>query len=298
VAFIRDGQVRLVSRNQNDLTKQFSELESLPEYIKAETAVLDGEIVAIDEQGRPSFSLMQQRTGFRPGKHRLPGRNGVPIVYYAFDLLYINGYDVRRVGLEERKELLKSIVAGGGVVHYSDHYPEQGRALFEAAKERGLEGIVAKKRDCPYEEKRSREWLKIKITQTQDCVVGGYTDPEGTRAYFGSLVLGMYDDQDRLVHVGQVGTGFDHKLLKEIFGGLQPLETKTNPFHGPVAGLRKIHFVRPQLVAEVKFSEWTHETADGGVKLRAPVFMGLRKDKDPKDCKLSEARMIPAESRP
>jgi bifunctional non-homologous end joining protein LigD len=298
VAFIRDGQVRLVSRNQNDLTKQFSELSSLPEHIKAETAVLDGEIVALDEQGRPSFSLMQQRTGFRPGKHRLPGRNGVPIVYYAFDLLYINGYDVRRVALEERKGLLQSIVAGGGIVHYSDHYPEQGRALFEAARERGLEGIVAKRRDCPYEEKRSRDWLKIKVTQTQDCVVGGYTDPEGTRAYFGSLVLGMYDDQERLIHVGQVGTGFDHKLLKEIFGLLQPLETKTNPFHGPIAGLRKVHFVRPKLIAEVKFSEWTHETADGGVKLRAPVFMGLRKDKGPKDCKLVESRMIAAESRP
>jgi bifunctional non-homologous end joining protein LigD len=108
----------------------------------------------------------------------------------------------------------------------------------------------------------------------------------------------MYDDQQRLIHVGQVGTGFDQKLLKEIFGLLESLETKTSPFHGPISGLRKVHFVRPKVVAEVKFSEWTHETADGGVKLRAPVFMGLRKDKDPKDCKLVEARTISSESRP
>jgi bifunctional non-homologous end joining protein LigD len=288
VAFIQNGRLRLVSRTQNDLTKQFPELAALPNFVKAKRAILDGEIVALDEQGRPSFSLMQQRTGFRPGKHRLPGREGVPVIYYAFDLLYLDGADLRRVPLEERKQRLQSIVENSAVVHFSDHYAEKGLALFEAAKQRGLEGIVAKKRTSLYEEKRSRDWMKIKITTSQDCVIGGYTDPEGSREHFGALVLGLYDTQGRLIHVGQAGTGFDQKSLKEIADRLHRLDSKKNPFYGEVAALRKVHFVRPELVAEIKFSEWTHETDEGGMKLRAPVFMGLREDKSPEECRLEE----------
>ena len=289
VAFIDEGSLRLVSRTQNDLTKQFPELYDLPKFVKAKRAILDGEIVALDDQGRPSFSLMQQRTGFRPGKHRLPGREGVPVVYYAFDLLYLDGMDLRRVGLEQRKQQLQSVIENSAVVHFSDHYPEKGIALFEAARQRGLEGIVAKKRSSTYDEKRSSEWLKIKITTSQECVIGGYTDPEGSREHFGALVLGLYDKQNRLIHVGQVGTGFDQRTLKEIGDRLRPLETKKNPFYGEVAALRKVHFVRPELIAEIKFSEWTHETEEGGMKLRAPVFMGLRPDKSPEECRLEEA---------
>ncbi len=298
VAFIEDGRVRLVSRSENDLTAQFSELGSLPQFVKAQRAILDGEIVALDDEGRPSFSLMQQRTGFQPGKRRVPRREGVPVIYYAFDLLYLDGVDVRRVALERRKQLLQErIVSGGsnqqaggsGVLHFSDHYAEKGLDLFEAAKQRGLEGIVAKKRSSVYQEKRSSDWLKIKITQRQECVIGGYTDPEGSREYFGALVLGLYDRQKRLIHVGQVGTGFDQKALKDIFTKMQPLKTKQNPFHGEIGGLRKVHFVRPELVAEIKFAEWTHETAEGGMKLRAPVFMGLRFDKSAEECRLDEA---------
>ncbi|MFZ0798915.1 MAG: non-homologous end-joining DNA ligase [Terriglobales bacterium] len=301
VAFIENGRVRLVSRNQNDLTKQFPELESLPQFVKAERAILDGEIVALDEEGRPSFSLMQQRTGFQPGKRRPQRREGVPVIYYAFDLLYLDGFDLRRVALEQRKQLLQErIVAGGDgesdVIHFSDHYAEKGLDLFAAARQRGLEGIVAKKRSSAYHEKRSSDWLKIKITQRQECVVGGYTDPEGSREYFGALVLGLYPSaslragsQGRLIHVGQVGTGFDQKTLKEVFARLQPLKTKQNPFYGEIGGLRKVQFVRPKLVAEIKFAEWTHETEEGGMKLRAPVFMGLRADKSAEECRLEEA---------
>lgn len=291
VAFLDGGRVRLVSRNQNDLTAQFAELGSLPKHVKAERAILDGEIVALDDKGRPSFSLMQQRTGFQPGKHRLPGRanQAVAIIFYAFDLLYLDGVDLRRVVLEERKRLLQERIISGGLVQFSDHYPEKGLDLFAAAKERGLEGIVAKRRNSLYEERRSREWLKIKITQRQECVIGGYTDPEGSREHFGALVLGLYDRQGRLIHVGQAGTGFDRKGLKELFERLQSLKTKENPFHGSLGGLRKVQFVRPELVAEIKFSEWTHETAGGGVKLRAPAFMGLRADKSAVECRLDEA---------
>ena len=289
VAFIEDGRVRLVSRTQNDLTAQFSELGSLPQFVKAQRAILDGEVVALDEEGRPSFSLMQQRTGFQAGKRRLPRREGVPVIYYAFDLLYLDGLDLRRVALEQRKQLLQERIVAGGVIQFSDHYAEKGLDLFEAAKQRGLEGILAKKRRSVYEETRSRDWLKIKITRRQECVIGGYTAPEGSREYFGALVLGLYDRQRRLIHVGQVGTGFDRKVLKEMYARLEPLKTKQNPFYGSLGGLQKVQFVRPELVAEIKFSEWTHETAEGGVKLRAPVFMGLRRDKSPAESRLDEA---------
>src|SRR6185369_5637116 len=177
VAFIAQRKVRLVSRNQNDLTAQYSELQSIPSFIKAETAVLDGEIATLDEQGRSSFSLMQQRTGIRSGGRRTGSRQDIPVLYYVFDLLYLDGYDLRRVTLEERKELLAKITIPEGPVGYSDHFP-QGKALFDVAKKKGLEGILAKRRSSVYEERRTREWLKIKITQTLDCVIGGYTDPE------------------------------------------------------------------------------------------------------------------------
>jgi len=290
IAFIENGKVRLVSRNQNDLTPRYPELKDLPRFIKAKSAILDGEVVALDDEGRASFSLMQQRTGFRPGGRRAAANADVPVLYYAFDLLYLDGYDWRRVPLEERKRKLASLLMAGNALRYSDHYETQGKALFEIARQKKLEGILAKKRASFYEERRSREWLKIKIRHRLECVVGGYTEPEGSRAHFGSLVLGLYDSQQRLVHVGQVGSGFDQKLLAEIWKMLKKLETKKNPFFGEVEALRETFWVKPDLVAEVEFAEWTGGTSEGsGPKLRAPVFLGLRDDKDPKECVLEES---------
>ncbi len=283
IAFIAGGKVRLVSRNQNDLTAQYPELQSVPSFIKAETAVLDGEIAALDEQGRASFSLMQQRTGIRAGGRRTASRQDISVLYYVFDLLYLDGCDLRRVSLEKRKDLLAKITSLDGPVRYSDHFP-QGKALFDVAKQKGLEGILAKRRSSAYEERRTREWLKIKITQTVDCVVGGYTDPEGSRSYFGSIVLGLYDKNGDLIHVGQAGTGFDEATLKQVWQALKKLVTKRSPFPHGVEALRTVHWVKPELVAEIKFTEWTHESAEGGMKLRAPVFLRLREDKDPKEC--------------
>jgi bifunctional non-homologous end joining protein LigD len=287
IAFISKGKVRLVSRNQNDLTAQYSELHNIPSFIKANTVILDGEIAALDEAGRSSFSLMQQRTGIRQGGRRVASRGDIPVLYYVFDLLYLDGYDLRRVSLDERKELLRQITDLSGPVRYSDHFP-QGKGLFNVAKQKGLEGILAKRRNSVYEERRTRDWLKIKITQTVDCVIGGYTDPEGSRDYFGSIVLGLYDKKGDLIHVGQAGTGFDRAMLKEIWKVLKKRETNHIPFPHGVEALRTVHWVKPELVAEIKFSEWTHETAEGGMKLRAPVFMGLREDKDPKECLLEQ----------
>lgn len=290
VSFINDGRVRLISRNQNDLTAGYPEFKDLPTFVKAKQAILDGEIVALDDQGRSSFSLMQQRTGLRTGKRRAAPQTGIPVLYYAFDVIYLDGYDLRRVNLEDRKRVLASILLPGDSLRFSDHYAEQGEALFEVARQKGLEGILAKKRNSCYFEQRSRDWLKIKIKHRVECVVGGYTEPEGTRIHFGSLVLGLNDSQGRLVHVGQAGTGFDRKGLNEMWAILKKLETKQNPFYGGVEALRKVHWIKPELVAEIEYSEWTHGPAGSGVpKLRAPVFQGLRDDKDPKECLLEEA---------
>jgi bifunctional non-homologous end joining protein LigD len=286
VSFIQDGKVRLVSRNQNDLTGEFPELHELSASVRAKNAVLDGEIVVLDEKGRASFSLMQQRTGIRKGGRRTGARRELRVVYYIFDLIHLDGFDLRRVALEQRKQVLSEIVSSSELVRYSDHFPH-GLALFEVAKKKGLEGILAKKRASHYEERRSNEWLKIKVTQTVDCVVGGYTEPEGSRQYFGSIVLGLYDQKGRLIHVGQAGTGFNQAMLKDIWQVLKELETNRNPFVGDVDAAH-VHWVKPERVAEIKFTEWTHESVEGEKKLRAPVFLGLREDKDPKECTFAE----------
>ena len=289
VAFIENGKVRLVSRNQNDLTARYPELKDLAGSVKAKNAILDGEVVALDEQGRASFSLMQQRTGFRPGGRRAPTNADVPVLYYAFDLLYLDGYDWRRVPLEDRKKKLASILITGDSLRYSDHYEQQGKALFEIARQKGLEGVLAKKRDSAYQERRSSEWLKIKIRHRLEAVIGGYTEPEGSRAHFGSIVLGLYDNNGRLIHVGQAGSGFNQKSLDEISQILKKRATKQKPFYGEVEALRKVYWVKPELVAEIEYAEWTEGATGGsGPKLRAPVFLGLRDDKDPKACVLEQ----------
>ena len=297
VAFIENGKVRLVSRNQNELTARYPELKDLATSVKAKTAILDGEVVALDEQGRASFSLMQQRTGFRPGGRRAPTNADVPVLYYAFDLLYLDGYDWRKLPLEERKKKLASILITGDAMRYSDHYEQQGKALFEIARQKGLEGILAKKRDSVYQERRSSEWLKIKIRHQLEAVIGGYTEPEGSRAHFGSIVLGLYDKHGRLIHVGQAGSGFNQKSLDEIWKMLKATETKQKPFYGEVEALRKVYWVKPELVAEIEYAEWTEGATGGsGPKLRAPVFLGLRDDKDPKECLLDEAAELKTEN--
>jgi bifunctional non-homologous end joining protein LigD len=210
-------------------------------------------------------------------------------LYYAFDLIYLDGEDWRKVPLIERKRKLASVIATGDSLRYSDHYEEHGKGLYEIAREKKLEGIVAKRAASCYEERRSGDWLKIKIRHRQECVVGGFTRPEGSRAHFGSLVLGLYDKQQRLIHIGQAGSGFNQKSLAEIWKLLQKLETTRNPFYGEVEALREVTWVKPELVAEIEYAEWTEGANTGsGPKLRAPVFLGLRDDKDPKECVLSE----------
>jgi len=304
VAFIEDGRVRLVSRNQNEFTPEFPELQALAKAVNAKQAVLDGEIVALDEHGRPSFSLMQQRSGLTIGPKRRAKDRSVPIVYYAFDLIYADGYDLTRVDLEKRKQALVSLLRTSELIRYSEHFLGKGEELYRAASEQKLEGIVAKKRNSCYVQKRSREWLKMKVTMRQECVIGGYTDPRGSREHFGSIVLGLYDDQGRLVPVGQAGSGFTEATHEAMWKKLEPLEQARSPFAFKPESSRKLHYVRPELVAEIKFTEWTHEGQSGAIKMRAPVFQGLRSDKAPQECRFempasakSEVRAIERKSR-
>ena len=275
---------RMVSRNQNDQTNEFPELHAITDGLNCRSCIVDGEIVALDEEGRASFSLMQQRSGLSlDGKRRSPDHS-VLIMYYAFDLLYLDGYSLLNVDLEERKKLLAVVARPNQVLKISDHFVGKGHALLDAARQQKLEGIIAKRRKSCYVQKRSSEWLKIKITQRQECVIGGYTDPRGSREHFGSLVLGLYDKKGNLVPVGQAGSGFTHASHAEMWRKLHKLETKHNPFTGKVESPRKVHFVKPELVAEIKFTEWTHETDIGGIKMRAPVYEALREDKNPREC--------------
>lgn len=289
VAFLENKNARLVSRNHNDLTPQFAELADFGRDLPVKTAILDGEIVVLDEQGRPSFSLMQQRTGLRTYGRRVGPRPELPILYYLFDILYLDGYDLRRVALDQRKRLLASLTfPSDSLARISEYVSTEGRALFRVAGDRGLEGIVAKRKGSLYEERRSRDWLKIKFRQQLECVIGGYTDPEGSRQYFGSIVLGLYDQQGRLIHVGQAGSGFDQRSLQAVWRRLEPLRIERSPFAGKVEALSRPHWVEPKLVAHIEFSEWTHSTDEGGPKLRAPVFLGLREDKNPQECILEQ----------
>jgi bifunctional non-homologous end joining protein LigD len=301
LAFIENGRFRLVSRNGNDLTGSFPELAGFPQRLRASTAIVDGEVVALDEQGRSSFSLMQQRTGVpadavasaanagSTGSSPRQVRRDIAIAYYAFDSLYLDGYSLLKVALEDRKRLLRERLAEDRLIRYSEHF-SNGLELYRAAAERQLEGIVAKRRRSCYLTKRSREWLKMKVTRVQECVIGGYTDPRGSRPYFGSIVLGLYDDKGRLIHVGQAGSGFNAQTQRELWALLRARQSSKNPFSNRVEANRPVHFVRPELVAQIKFTEWTHEGQSGAVKMRAPVFLGLRTDKRPEECTFEHPR--------
>ncbi len=297
LGYLSNGKLRFVSRNGNDLTGAYPELQQVAASVSAETALLDGEIVALDEEGRSSFSLMQQRTGIGEGGRKTgKGNPDIPIAYYIFDLLYLDGYDLTRASLEDRKRLLAGIVTPNELLRLSEHF-DDGLALLEAAREHSLEGIIAKRRAGQYLTKRTREWLKIKITQRQECIIGGYTDPQGSREHFGSVVLGLYDEQGRLIPVGQAGSGFTEASHAALWKRLKAVESLTSPFFMKPESNRRVHFVRPELVAEIKFTEWTHEGQSGQIKMRAPVFQGLRNDKTPKECVMERAKSARTESR-
>lgn len=282
----KDGSPTVISRTGKDLLAQFPELEDLRGSLLRLPVIVDGEIVAIDENGRSSFQLLQQRLNRRSPDARL--MKAVPIMYAIFDLLYRDGKDLRPLPLLERKALLeKALRKNPRHLMLSKHILEKGKELYGFAKQRGLEGIVGKRNDSPYLERRTRLWVKIKTHLEQEAVIVGWTEPRGSREYFGALLLGLYEPDGLLHNVGHVGTGFNHELLQDVMHKLAPLETKQCPFVERPKSNAPVHWVKPKLVAEVKFAEWTKE----GI-MRVPVFLGLRPDKNPREC----VREIPAKA--
>ncbi len=235
--------------------------------------VLDGEVVVLDEDGSPNFQFLQH---YSENAHR-------PIQYYIFDLLNLDGTDTTDLTVVERKELLLKIIPDNEVIKYSDHILEKGKAFFEVSKEKKLEGIMAKKCDSKYYPgKRTSDWLKIKNHLTQEAIIAGYTEPAGTRKYFGALILGSYVD-GILTYIGHTGTGFNQHSLNELFGLLQPLEQDKSPFEEKIKTNMPVTWVKPELICEVKFSEMTKDR-----KLRHPVFMHLREDKNVDEVSMDE----------
>ena len=273
IAFIEDEEVRLQSRSGLRCERQYPELAVIHHYVAARQAVLDGEIAVLDEQGVSRFHLIQPRIANADPNAVAHLVRSTPVVYFVFDLLYLDGYDLRGVNLSERRRLLETVVSSADVLRVSEAFPGAGEAMLDAAREHHLEGIVAKHATSCYESRRSREWLKIKLVNEQEFVIGGFTPPQGGREHFGALVLGLRDD-GKLRWAGNVGTGFDGKSLAAVYARLQPLVMPRCPFSDPPRPASGITWVKPELVCQVKFANWT---TDG--RLRAPVFLGLRNDK-------------------
>lgn len=267
-----DGKLSLVSRNGLDLLARFPDLSALRDAFESVPIVVDGEIVSLDAKGRSDFQRLQEY-----------GQRGGHLTYVAFDVLYADGRDQRRFALEERKALLERLIRDDDVVLYSKHVIGKGTALFEQAKRNGLEGIVAKRRDSAYIERRTRDWLKIKAQFEQEFVIGGWTDPRGSRKGFGSLLLGAYEGK-ALRYVGSVGTGFSSKAIAGVHAKLERLAQTKSPFANTVAANTPVHFVKPQLVCQVRFTEWTRDWY-----LRHPAFLGLREDKSAKAVTIERA---------
>jgi bifunctional non-homologous end joining protein LigD len=277
------GRVDLRSRNQKPFGKRFPGVLRALELLPADSAVLDGEIVALDPDGRSRFSRIQPRIHLTRAADIEEAESAIPVHFSVFDLIYLNGYDLTRVRLEDRKSILRKLVEGGSALRYVDHVVGRGLEFFEAASGHRLEGIVAKRRDSLYHQRRSGEWLKIKRSRIEDFVVAGFTPPESSRKHLGALVLGLYDAGGKLAYVGRAGSGFDDSELKRAHAMLSSRIVNQGPFDPVPAELSGTTWVRPDLVCEVRFAEWTREG-----RLRAPVFVAFRDDKEPTECVLHE----------
>jgi bifunctional non-homologous end joining protein LigD len=269
-AELSGGRARLISRTGKDWTAQFPSVAGDVERLPAKTAVLDGEVAVVLADGTTSFQALQ---------NAMSGGAQGELAYFVFDLPFLEGHDLTGAALEDRKQALARLLKAGagepGTVRLSDHVAGEGEAFFAGACRLGLEGIISKRRNARYESGRSKSWLKVKCLKRQEFVIGGYTDPEGSREGIGALLLGVYDEQGGLVFAGKVGTGFTARTLKDLARRLSPLERPTSPFgRARIPGVTRAHWVEPQLVAEIRFTEWT---SDG--RLRHPSFQGLREDK-------------------
>src|SRR6185437_8615324 len=278
LAALVKGESRLVTRNGNDCAASFPEVVRAVAALPFERLVLDGEVVALDDEGRPSFQRLQGRARFLRQIDIRHAAVEYPVTYYAFDLLGFEDFDLRPLPLTQRKELLRRVLPPLGALRYLEHVEEEGEVLYHEAERLGLEGVVAKKANTPYKGGRSPHWIKIRSRKTDDFVVVGFSAPKGSRGGFGALQLADYMNGE-LVYAGRAGSGFSDRQLAEVTRQLEQHKRADPPCSGPIPQEKGITWVEPLLVCEVEFTEWTHEGL-----LRQPVFLRFRDDKRPEEC--------------
>jgi bifunctional non-homologous end joining protein LigD len=275
IAFRDAGGVTLRSRTGRALDATYPELMAVLEAQATTDFIIDGEVVAF-EGSRTSFERLQQRIGITNPDQAVA--SGVAVYYYVFDLMRLDGADVTEQPLRERKRLLRDAISFNGPLRFTTHRNTNGEAFLTEACRKGWEGLIAKRADAPYTHLRSKDWLKFKCVAEQEMVIGGFTDPAGSRRGFGALLVGYYDGRDTLRYAGKVGTGYNDRTLAELRARMDGLVRDTQPFTGSPVREKGAHWIQPELVAQIGFTEWTR---DG--KLRHPRFLGLRRDKDPFD---------------
>ncbi len=286
---LSNGRSRLISRNGKEWTDRFPEIAETVSALPPDNVILDGEVVVVDNEGRTDFQALQNiLRGLQTGR----------LVYFAFDVPYCKGYDLTKTPLLERKAFLQQMLEAlpdGSRIVYADHIKGEGSVVYHNACRFALEGIVSKRADSSYESRRSRSWLKVKCGERQEFVIGGFTDPGGSRKGFGALLVGYYDPEGKLVYSGRVGTGFNEKILNDLYGRLDAIRAGKSPFVNPPTGYEAsgVHYVKPELVCEVEFTAWTDE----GI-LRHPSFKGLREDKSPTEIVREKPPVEAAESVP
>ena len=283
LAYLEKGKWELYSRNQKQLTLTYPELVQSLKKVKCQSAILDGELVAFDEEGRPSFQALQNATNHI---------TDIPVFYYIFDIISLNGKKLSHLPLEKRKEKIRALLPKSEtLLKESVSFPYPPNALLKEVKKKGLEGLMAKKKGSLYESgQRTGSWVKYKFSQEQEFVIGGYTKPQGSRLYFGAIIVGCYEGR-KLICVGKVGTGFDQINSPDLLAKFQKLIIQQCPFANlPLSStispnwsssqLKNYTWLKPKLVCQIKFSEWTKDSF-----LRQPVFLGLRIDKEANEVK-------------
>jgi DNA ligase D-like protein (predicted ligase) len=275
LAFQDGGELRLLSRTRKRLNDTYPELVEALLGQACEDFVVDGEVVAF-EGAQTSFARLQQRMQLHDPKRAR--RSGVRVFYYLFDLLHLDGRDATGLPLRERKALLRRALSFTDPLRYLPHRNAAGERFYQEACGKGWEGLIAKRADAPYRHERSRDWLKFKCVNEQEFVIGGYTDPAGKRVGFGALLVGYYDERGRLRYAGKVGTGYSEAVLRDLGRRLTRLEQDEPAFTADQLPRSSVHWVKPELVAQIGFTELT-----GDEKLRHPRFLGLRRDKDPRE---------------
>jgi DNA ligase D-like protein (predicted ligase) len=271
LSFRSGGQVKMMTRNQKEVSANYPEIARALAGQESNDCIVDGEIVAF-KGSETSFELLQSRIHVvSPGEQLL---RKVPVFYYIFDVLYADDQDVRPRPLRERKDVLRSVLTFEDPLRFTEHRDTEGEAFYAEACKAGWEGLIAKLAGSPYRAGRTKDWLKFKCETNQEFVIGGWTDPQRSRVAFGALLLGYYDPGGKLAYAGKVGTGFDTRTLRSLLAEMEQLGQDEPPFDYGDLPRHDVHWVRPELVAQIGFSEWTRD-----LQLRHPRFQGLRRDK-------------------